>query len=187
MYCAVNPHVTVRKSDIAAACNASKNHLAQVIRTLGQYGFVDATRGRNGGLQLMRPPAAINIGSVFRIFESDLPFAECFSASNTCPSSKPAGCAMPSATRSTRSIVRRTRSCCPTSSIATTGWRNCFISRCRAVAAAPRRNGRRRRKAKDRRCWTTRQSPEVIRPPHELIDKRQHPSALQHIISCLPE
>jgi len=33
----------------------------------------------------MRPPAAINIGSVFRIFESDLPFAECFSASNTCP------------------------------------------------------------------------------------------------------
>lgn len=52
---------------------------------------------------------------------------------------------------------------------------------------APQRNGRRRRKAKDQRCWTTRQSPEVIRPPHELIDKRQHPSALQHIISCLPE
>lgn len=85
MYCAVNPHVTVRKSDIAAACNASENHLAQVIRTLGQHGFIDALRGRNGGLQLMRPPAAINIGSVFRIFESDLPFAECFSASNTCP------------------------------------------------------------------------------------------------------
>jgi Rrf2 family transcriptional regulator, nitric oxide-sensitive transcriptional repressor len=85
MFCAVNPHVTVRKSDIASACNASENHLAQVIRTLGQHGFIDATRGRNGGLQLMRSPAAINIGSVFRIFESDLPFAECFSSSNTCP------------------------------------------------------------------------------------------------------
>jgi Rrf2 family transcriptional regulator, nitric oxide-sensitive transcriptional repressor len=85
MFCAVNPHVTVRKSDIAAACNASEHHLAQVIRTLGHHGFVDATRGRNGGLQLMRPPACINIGSVFRIFEADLPFAECFSASNTCP------------------------------------------------------------------------------------------------------
>jgi len=85
MFCAVNPHVTVRKSDIAVACNASENHLAQVIRTLGQHGFIDATRGRNGGLQLTRPPAAINIGSVFRIFESDLPFAECFSSSNTCP------------------------------------------------------------------------------------------------------
>ncbi len=85
MFCAVNPHVTVRKSDIAAACNASEHHLAQVIRTLGHHGFVDATRGRNGGLQLMRPPASINIGSVFRLFEADLPFAECFSASNTCP------------------------------------------------------------------------------------------------------
>lgn len=85
MFCAVNPHITVRKSDIAAACNASEHHLAQVIRTLGHHGFIDATRGRNGGLQLMRPPAHINIGSVFRIFEADLPFAECFSTSNTCP------------------------------------------------------------------------------------------------------
>lgn len=85
MFCAVNPHITVRKSDIAAACNASEHHLAQVIRTLGHHGFIDATRGRNGGLQLMRQPASINIGSVFRIFEADLPFAECFSASNTCP------------------------------------------------------------------------------------------------------
>jgi len=85
MFCAVNPQVTVRKSDIAAACNASEHHLAQVIRTLGHHGFIDATRGRNGGLQLMRQPSSINIGSVFRIFESDLPFAECFSASNTCP------------------------------------------------------------------------------------------------------
>lgn len=85
MFCAVNPDMTVRKSDIAAACNASENHLAQVIRTLGHHGFIDATRGRHGGLQLMRPAAAINIGSVFRIFESELPFAECFSSANTCP------------------------------------------------------------------------------------------------------
>ncbi|GEO86677.1 MULTISPECIES: RrF2 family transcriptional regulator [Alphaproteobacteria] len=85
MFCAVNPDVTVRKSDIAVACNASENHLAQVIRTLGQHGFIDATRGRHGGIQLMRDPAEINIGGVFRIFEADLPFAECFSKSNTCP------------------------------------------------------------------------------------------------------
>lgn len=85
MFCAVNETVTVRKSDIAAACNASENHLAQVIRLLGQYSFIDATRGRNGGLQLMRPASEISIGAVFRIFESDLPFAECFGSANTCP------------------------------------------------------------------------------------------------------
>lgn len=85
MFCAVNAHLTVRKSDIAAACNASENHLAQVIRTLGQHDFIDATRGRHGGLQLMRSPSEINIGAVFRLFEADLPFAECFSPANTCP------------------------------------------------------------------------------------------------------
>ena len=85
MFCAVNDDVTVRKPDIAAACNASENHLGQVIRILGQHRFIDATRGRNGGLQLMRPPSEINIGAVFRVFEADLPFAECFSTANTCP------------------------------------------------------------------------------------------------------
>jgi Rrf2 family nitric oxide-sensitive transcriptional repressor len=85
MFCAVNPDKIVRKVDIATACNASENHLAQVIRTLGQRGLIDASRGRNGGLQLARPPSEINIGSVFRAFEADLPFAECFSGHNTCP------------------------------------------------------------------------------------------------------
>gem|GEM_PF-1259858 len=85
MFCAVNAQITVRKSDIAAACNASENHLGQVIRVLGQHDFIDATRGRHGGLQLMRAPSEINIGAVFRVFEADLPFAECFSITNTCP------------------------------------------------------------------------------------------------------
>lgn len=50
MFCAVNDDVTVCKSDIAAACNASESHLGQVIGILGQHRFIDATRGRNGGL-----------------------------------------------------------------------------------------------------------------------------------------
>lgn len=85
MFCAVNAHIVVRKSDIAAACNASENHLGQVIRILGQHDLIATIRGRHGGLQLMRAPADINIGSVFRLFEADVPFAECFSPANTCP------------------------------------------------------------------------------------------------------
>lgn len=50
MFCIVNAHVTVRKVDIAEACSASENRLAQVIRVLGQHGLIDATRGRNGGM-----------------------------------------------------------------------------------------------------------------------------------------
>jgi Rrf2 family nitric oxide-sensitive transcriptional repressor len=86
MVCAVNHGRTVRSGDIAQTCNASANHLAQVIHQLQQLGFVDTQRGRAGGLQLARPPEQISIGHLFRAFESGVPFAECFEpATNTCP------------------------------------------------------------------------------------------------------
>ncbi len=86
MYCAVNAGVTVRSAQIAEACNASINHLAQVIHQLQISGFVATTRGRAGGLTLARPAGQICIGDVFRVFEAKVPFAECFAASsNTCP------------------------------------------------------------------------------------------------------
>lgn len=86
MFCAVHPAVTVRKTDVAKACNASENHLGLVINQLAQAGFIHTTRGRHGGMRLGRPAGAITVGEVFRLLESDLPFAECFSAAeNTCP------------------------------------------------------------------------------------------------------
>jgi len=86
MFCAVNPGRIVRKHEIAEACNASENHLAQVVNTLGQLGFVETLRGRSGGMQLARPMDEIRVGDVFRAFETGVPFAECFDAeNNTCP------------------------------------------------------------------------------------------------------
>ena len=86
MVCAINTGRTVRKHEIAQACNASENHLAQVINTLSQLGYVKTTRGRHGGLQLARAPEEIRIGQVFRVFESGVPFTECFEPEgNTCP------------------------------------------------------------------------------------------------------
>ena len=86
MSCAVNEGEVVRSSDIARACNASSNHLGHVIHQLQQYGFVETLRGRSGGLQLALKPREISIGKVFRIFESGVPFAECFAGEqNTCP------------------------------------------------------------------------------------------------------
>lgn len=86
MFCAVNQGRTVRKHEVAEQCNASENHLAQVINTLAQMGFVTTVRGRNGGLKLGRPAEHIRVGEVAREFERPVPFAECFDeASNTCP------------------------------------------------------------------------------------------------------
>jgi Rrf2 family nitric oxide-sensitive transcriptional repressor len=86
MFCAINGDRIVRKHEIASSCNASENHLAQVVNTLGQLGFVDTHRGRAGGLRLSRPMEQISVGAVLRAFEADVPFAECFDeSSNTCP------------------------------------------------------------------------------------------------------
>ena len=86
MFCAVNPDRIVRKSEVAAACNASENHLAQVIHLLAQRGYLKTVRGRSGGLTLGQPAQSITVGAIFRSFEACLPFTECFSeAENTCP------------------------------------------------------------------------------------------------------
>lgn len=89
MACAVNDGKTLRSAEIAHACNASPNHVLQVVNALQANGFVETLRGRSGGLRLTRPPAQISIGDVFRVFESGVPFAECFAAdTNTCPLSE---------------------------------------------------------------------------------------------------
>lgn len=86
MACAFNDGLTVRTAEIAQRCNASVNHLLQVVNLLQVNGFVETIRGRSGGLRLARPMEQISIGRVFRIFEAGVPFAECFAPeTNTCP------------------------------------------------------------------------------------------------------
>ena len=86
MFCAVNAGRTVRRHEIAQACNASENHLAQVIHTMAQRGFIRTVRGRNGGLTLSRAAETIAVGDVFRSLEAPLPLADCFSETGcTCP------------------------------------------------------------------------------------------------------
>lgn len=86
MFCAININRTVRKAEIAEACNSSENHLGVVINMLGQTGFIETARGRNGGIRLKVAPEALSVGQVFRVFEANVPFAECFAGSdNHCP------------------------------------------------------------------------------------------------------
>ncbi|MBM3616005.1 MAG: Rrf2 family transcriptional regulator [Alphaproteobacteria bacterium] len=77
MFCAVNPDRIVRKHEVAEACGASENHLAQVIHLLARKGYIRTQRGRSGGLMLARSPAEIGVGEVFRAYEAVLPFTEC--------------------------------------------------------------------------------------------------------------
>lgn len=86
MFCAVNEDRMARKAEVAAACNASLNHLGLVISQLAQHGFLSTARGRNGGFRLSRPAAEITLGEVCRALESDVPFTDCFpGGEQSCP------------------------------------------------------------------------------------------------------
>ncbi len=86
MFCATNTQRLVTKSEVAASCNVSENHLAQVINQLGQLGYLNTVRGRKGGMSLAKPATEITVGSVFRDIEGTLPPGKCFAdVDDTCP------------------------------------------------------------------------------------------------------
>ena len=72
--------------EVADAFNISKAHLVKCIHQLGQWGFIQNVRGRNGGFRLARPASDISVGAVIRHTEYTLNLVECFnSETNTCP------------------------------------------------------------------------------------------------------
>lgn len=75
-----------RVDEVTAAYGISRNHLAKVIHSLGQLGYLETRRGRGGGLRLTRPAADIRIGQLVREMEDQPVIVECFDAvNNTCP------------------------------------------------------------------------------------------------------
>lgn len=74
--------------EIADTYNISKNHLMKIIHELGQLGYIDTIRGRNGGIRLSMKPSEINIGELVLNTEEDFHLVECFNrekeGSNQC-------------------------------------------------------------------------------------------------------
>lgn len=71
-------------NDIAETFDISKHHLMKIVNDLGQKGYLDTVRGRNGGIRLMRKPRDINIGQVVRDTEDKLDVIECLATSGYC-------------------------------------------------------------------------------------------------------
>lgn len=72
---------------VAAAADhlgISKNHLIKVANLLVRHGYLSAVRGRNGGVQLNRPPSQITIGDILRVTEPGFCLVECMSAPGSC-------------------------------------------------------------------------------------------------------
>ncbi|KJS74597.1 MAG: Rrf2 family transcriptional regulator [Serpentinimonas sp.] len=87
MYCAAcaqrDKPATI--SEIAEAHGISRSHLTKIVMTLSGMGLLETTRGRGGGLRLLRPAHQIVLGDVIRQTETDFTLVECFDTEhNTC-------------------------------------------------------------------------------------------------------
>ena len=80
MFCAacVDREQPATISEIAEAHAISRNHLTKIVMTLASMGLLGTTRGRGGGLRLLKPAKDIVLGAVIRRTETDLTLVECF-------------------------------------------------------------------------------------------------------------
>jgi Rrf2 family nitric oxide-sensitive transcriptional repressor len=77
MHLAVQPGQLTSISTIARAYGISQNHLVKVVQDLRTAGYLDAVRGRAGGIRLALPAEQINLGEVIRHTEEGFDLVDC--------------------------------------------------------------------------------------------------------------
>ena len=70
--------------EVAKVYKISKNHLFKVTNTLVKAGFIEAIRGKGGGLRLAKNLEGLSLGAIIRITEPDFALVECFLPKNSC-------------------------------------------------------------------------------------------------------
>ena len=56
-------------TEVTDLFSVSRNHLVKVINRLGQLGYIQTVRGKNGGIRLNRSASTISVGEVVRDLE----------------------------------------------------------------------------------------------------------------------
>lgn len=98
LYLAAHEGESVTIDQLCAGFNLPRNHVTKVIARLAQLGYIEARRGRQGGLALGRPAHRITVAEVVRHIEPGFDLLECFHPeTSTCPVT--GACALESALR----------------------------------------------------------------------------------------
>ncbi len=77
LHVAVDPARLVSIAQVADAHAISRNHAMKVVNLLGNAGYLETVRGRNGGFRLGRPADRITLGEVVRLTEPNITPADC--------------------------------------------------------------------------------------------------------------
>ncbi|SAL67395.1 BadM/Rrf2 family transcriptional regulator [Caballeronia peredens] len=78
LYLSVRPSGLSTIQEISDAYGISKNHLMKIVQQLGELGWVETVRGRNGGLRVAERSRSLTIGDIVRKTENDFAIVGCF-------------------------------------------------------------------------------------------------------------
>ena len=70
--------------EVAETFDISRAHLTKVVNRLARQGYLEAVRGRGGGIRLARAAGDIRVGAVVRDSEEDLAVMGCLSGTGFC-------------------------------------------------------------------------------------------------------
>lgn len=74
--------------DMASRQEISHKYLEQIIGKLNKKGFLEVTRGNNGGYRLARKPVEYRVGDILRATEGDLAPIYCLTEGGKCEKTK---------------------------------------------------------------------------------------------------
>lgn len=77
LYAALKPGELCTIPELVRHFDISRGHLMKVVHGLARAGYLQTIRGKNGGLRLACPPAAIRVAAVVRDMEPELGVLGC--------------------------------------------------------------------------------------------------------------
>ena len=84
LFAAAHKDRLVTIDEMVAVFGTSRGQVMKVVHNLTTHGFLEAVRGRTGGLKLARAPDEINLGQLLRHTENDFGVVECMRSGNQC-------------------------------------------------------------------------------------------------------
>ncbi len=85
MYLGAHPNKLASVKEISEYYGISRNHLVKVVHRLSQLSYVEATKGKGGGLRISKDALSLRLGDLIAELEPNMSVVECFDAeTNTC-------------------------------------------------------------------------------------------------------
>ncbi|MGL5379737.1 RrF2 family transcriptional regulator [Clostridium sp.] len=84
IYLGNHPNELYTVEELSSHLGLSTHHIKKIIYKLSKNNLIESSKGRNGGIKLVKDPKEMNLGDILEITEDNLNIVECFSEEAGC-------------------------------------------------------------------------------------------------------